>query len=279
MAFDARQGWFSNRDEPEQFVGQNENLASFVSALTLELQRKSANLILGTDAEFGGAVPGYAVHEELQALVDSGLSELQALQTATLNVGDYLNVIDPKSASWGQIQPGFEADLLLIGGNPLVDIASTREIRGMMVNGQWFDAGEFQSIDRQLADKQESLLPLARQFEEALVAGDIDAATDVVASVPADLAEEPLINAENCIFLGYRHFYGGNRPLAGQLYELCARMHPDSSPLWIHIGMAAEQTGDTEKAIDAYAKASGINPWYRDPVGNIGRLNGAVVNE
>ena len=98
------------------------------------------------------------------------------------------------------------------------------------------------------------------------------AAGAAIESIPVGMAGEPLINADNCIFLGYRHYYGGNRPLAGRLYELCATMHPLSAALWIHIARALESEEKTNAAIQAYRRAGELNPWYGDPQSAIDRL-------
>jgi len=272
MSFDQRQGWFANREDPDGFIGQITSLVSFVCALTAELDERDVPLILGTDAGFGGAIPGFSVHEELEALVDVGLSELAALQTATLNVGEYLKKIDPTHPAWGQIRPGYVASMVLVGANPIEDIAATKDIRGVMIGGQWVDKSDLARIESALALRQEALLPMARAFEDALVAGDPIAGGAAIESIPAEMAGEPLINADNCVFLGYRHYYGGNRPLAARLYELCAKMHPESSPLWIHIARAYESEEKTDAAVQAYRRAGDLNPWYGDPGSAIERL-------
>ena len=272
MSFDQRQGWFANREDPDGFIGQITSLISFVGSLTAELDERDVPLVLGTDAGFGGAIPGFSVHQELQALVDVGLSELKALQTATLNVGEYLMKIDATGPAWGQVRPGYVASMLLIGANPIEDIAATQDIRGVMIGGQWLDENELAAMDTALGRRQQALLPMARRFEDALVVGDPMAGGAAIESIPVEMAGEPLINADNCIFLGYRHYYGGNRPLAGRLYELCATMHPLSAALWIHIARALESEKKTNAAVQAYRRAGELNPWYGDPQSAIDRL-------
>ena len=281
MSFDQRQGWFANREDPDGFIDQIKSLTSFVGSLTAELHERDASLVLGTDAGFGGAIPGFSVHEELAALVDVGLSELAALQTATLNVGEYLMNIDPARPTWGQVRPGYVASMVLIGGNPIEDIAATKDIRGVMIGGHWMDRNELGRMEDALARRQQALLPIARAFEDALVSGDPIAARAAIEAIPVEMAGEPLINADNCIFLGYRHYYGGNRPLAGRLYESCAKMHPHSSALWIHIARAFESERRTDAAIQAYRRAGELNPWYGDPESSIDRLGmeASVGNE
>ena len=272
MSFDRRQGWFANREDPGGFTEQIESLVRFVAALTAELRQRGVPLVLGTDAGFGGAIPGYGVHEELESLVDAGLTELAALRSATLDVGKSLERIDPDGASWGLVKPGYAANIVLLSANPLDDIRATQAINGVMLDGRWIDKNELDGIEATLARRQQILLPIASAFEEALVAGDLDALDAAIESVPADMTDEPLITADSCIFLGYRHYYGGSRGLAGRLYERCAVMHPTSSPLWIHIARSQESEGNTEDAARSYRRAAELNPWYGDPRAAIERL-------
>lgn len=272
-SFDQRQGWFANRENPDAFADQIASLVDFVAALTVELQDRGVPLVLGTDAGFGGAIPGYSVHEELVALVDAGLTETAALQSATFVAGKYLTQIDPARAPWGLVRPGYTASMLLIGANPIEDISATQDIRGVMIDGQWIGEDGLTSLEVALSQRQQAMLPLARAFEDALVAGDPDAGNAAIESIPTEMTGEPLISADNCIFLGYRHYYAGNRPLAGRLYELCATMHPKSSPLWIHIARALESENKTEDALRAYRRALELNPWYGSPRSAIDRLS------
>ena len=265
LSFGPRQGWFSNRDEPAAFARQMEDAAGFVAELTRELHARGVPLILGTDAGFGGAIPGYGVHLELQRLVEAGLSELEALRTATRNVGLYLRRIDPRRTPWGRIEPGFGADLLLLRDDPLEEISATLGIEGVLRAGRWHGAEDLARLEEELRARQTALIASARAFESALVDGDVEAARAAVDSRPAELAGEPLISDANCIFLGYRHYYGGRRELAGRLYEICAEMHPESSPLWVHVARARQAGGDRQGAVDAWRRALDLNPWYEAP--------------
>ena len=89
--------------------------------------------LLGSDAPQMWNIPGYSVHRELQALVASGLTPFQALQTGTVNAARFFR----RDATSGTIAAGKSADMFLISGNPLEDIARTMEISGVMVRGKY----------------------------------------------------------------------------------------------------------------------------------------------
>jgi Tol biopolymer transport system component/imidazolonepropionase-like amidohydrolase len=93
-------------------------------------------IIAGTDAPIDPY--GLSLHVELEEYVHAGLTPFQAIQTATINAAQALGV----DRELGTIEPGKIADLTFLGGDPLVDIRSTRDVRRVMKGGRIFTAGE-----------------------------------------------------------------------------------------------------------------------------------------
>jgi imidazolonepropionase-like amidohydrolase len=77
---------------------------------------------------------GLAMHVEMEALVDAGLTPMQALQSSTKWAADLLHKQD-----LGTIAPGKTADVILIDGDPLADIRTTRKIRTVIMDGKVVD--------------------------------------------------------------------------------------------------------------------------------------------
>jgi imidazolonepropionase-like amidohydrolase len=98
----------------------DEHLASIQRAI-----RAGVTLLNGTDYPPGDLVDGVpvAVHE-LLLMAGAGLSPLQALRTATVNGAALLGI----GAHVGQVRPGYAADLIAVGANPLADITALRDI-------------------------------------------------------------------------------------------------------------------------------------------------------
>lgn len=87
---------------------------------------------LGTDA---GANPlraqGFAEHEEMELLVQAGLTPMEVLTIATGNGAKLLRI----DAQQGTLQAGKKADLIILDKNPLDDIRNTRTISAVWKNG------------------------------------------------------------------------------------------------------------------------------------------------
>jgi imidazolonepropionase-like amidohydrolase len=92
-------------------------------------------IIAGTDANavpFSPSSPpfGASLHQELELLVDAGLTPAEALNAATSVASDHFDLDDR-----GRIAPGLRADLVLLDADPTADIAATRRIRGVWIAG------------------------------------------------------------------------------------------------------------------------------------------------
>lgn len=96
------------------------------------LHQAGAKLLVGTDTPNPFVVPGASVHEELQLLVEAGLSPAEALYAATSAPARFLGRSDI-----GTIEVGNQADLVLLQQNPLENIRATRDIIGVMLDGSW----------------------------------------------------------------------------------------------------------------------------------------------
>jgi len=79
--------------------------------------------------------PGYSVHDELGLLVKAGLTPMKALETATTNPALILGL----SKTWGRVETGYSANLVLLDADPLADIANTTKIDAVVVNGKFLD--------------------------------------------------------------------------------------------------------------------------------------------
>jgi len=90
-------------------------------------------IAFGTDS---GANPfriqGFAEHRELQLMVQSGMTPLEAIHSATSVNARMLNM----SERIGTIEPGKEADLIVLGADPATDIKNTEKIEMVFHHGR-----------------------------------------------------------------------------------------------------------------------------------------------
>jgi imidazolonepropionase-like amidohydrolase len=89
---------------------------------------RGVRVACGTDAP---AIPHGRNAKELLALVNRGMTPLQAIRAATTVSAEVIDVDDR-----GRLEPGLLADIIAVPGDPLVDIAVTEDVRFVMKNGQ-----------------------------------------------------------------------------------------------------------------------------------------------
>jgi hypothetical protein len=104
-------------------------------------------ILVGTDANIPGVLWGFSTLEELELLVEAGLTPYQALEAATRLPAEVFG--NPEE--WGTVEVGKRADLLLLQANPLEDISHTRQIAGVMARGRWLPQAELQGMLDEIA--------------------------------------------------------------------------------------------------------------------------------
>lgn len=99
------------------------------AAISKAIER-GARIACGTDAP---AIPHGRNAKELIALVDRGMTPLQAIRAATVVSAELIDVDDR-----GRLEAGLLADVIAVPGNPLEDIALTEQVRFVMKGGEVF---------------------------------------------------------------------------------------------------------------------------------------------
>lgn len=112
-----------------------------------ELHEAGAGILLGSDAPQIFNVPGFAMHEELAEYVESGLSPFEALRTGSVNVASFYDALDER----GTVSEDKIADLILVRGNPLEDVANVRNPAGVMLRGRWLPGDEIEQRLEEIA--------------------------------------------------------------------------------------------------------------------------------
>jgi imidazolonepropionase-like amidohydrolase len=104
--------------------------------LEVDFYRAGGLLIAGTDPTGGGGViPGFSNQREVELLVESGLTPLEAIKVCTLNGATYLG----RAARVGSIATGKQADLVIIDGDPSTHIEDIRHVALVFKEGVGYD--------------------------------------------------------------------------------------------------------------------------------------------
>jgi amidohydrolase family protein len=99
--------------------------------MVLDAMRAGALVVAGTDTP-----NAINLHGELRSYTMAGMSPYDALKTATVNPARALNL------DAGTIEAGKLADLVMVDGNPLADIAAAHKVRRVIANGRVYELAQ-----------------------------------------------------------------------------------------------------------------------------------------
>ena len=127
--------------------------------LALQFNNRGVRLLAGSDALNPMLLPAQSLHEELALLAEAGLSAYDVLRTATVNGADSV----PGFEEIGVIAPGYIANLILVRGNPLDDIAALRNPVGVIVDGHYHSRT---ALDRVAVDAEAQIAKMRNPPEK-----------------------------------------------------------------------------------------------------------------
>jgi len=105
-------------------------------AMEVAFVRAGGLLVAGTDPTGGGGViPGFSDQRQVELLVGSGFTPLEAIRICTLNGATYLG----RANEIGSLAVGKQADLVVIGGNPAANISDIRKVEMVFKQGVGYD--------------------------------------------------------------------------------------------------------------------------------------------
>jgi imidazolonepropionase-like amidohydrolase len=130
------------------------------------LHQAGVPILAGTDTSNPGTAHGLSVHRELELLVASGLSPVEALKAATATPAKLFGLDDR-----GRVAPGLRADLVLVAGDPTATIKDTRKILGVWKQGRPIDRAAYRAeVEKQAeAASRARTMPPPKGSERGLV--------------------------------------------------------------------------------------------------------------
>ncbi len=103
---------------------------------------KGARILAGSDAGTPFSYPGRSLHEELALLVAAGMSPGEAIAAATSGAATFMGA----GGRSGRVAPGYDADLILVDGDPTADIGALRTIVLVIRSGVVLDAATLKEM-------------------------------------------------------------------------------------------------------------------------------------
>jgi imidazolonepropionase-like amidohydrolase len=106
------------------------------------LHRGGVKIVPGSDT----GLVGYGLHREIELYVQAGMTPMEAIQSATIVSARAMNL----ASDSGTIEIGKRADLILVDGDPLSNIADLRRVWRVVANGRVYDPSKlWRSVDFQ----------------------------------------------------------------------------------------------------------------------------------
>ncbi|MHA7830765.1 MAG: amidohydrolase family protein [Flagellimonas sp.] len=117
---------------------------AFFGKLVKSLDDAGVLLLAGSDSGAFNSYtyPGISLHKELAAMVENGISPLDALRTSTVKGAKFLN----QTNDYGAVSKGKVSDLVILKANPLENIENTRKIYTVIKGSQVFTEKQLQSL-------------------------------------------------------------------------------------------------------------------------------------
>ena len=232
------------------------------------MQHAGVDILAGTDTLNPYCFPGFSLHDELNLLVQAGLTPMQALQAATLNPARFMG----RQTDLGTIETGKLADLVLLDANPLDDIANTRKINAVVYGGRLFPKA---SLDEMLTKVEAiaSKKSVAEALLKTIQQQNVDAAIKQYHELKSTQAASYDFGEGELNNLGYQLLEMKKFKDAIRILELNVEAYPLSADVYDSLGEAYMDDGDKELAIKNYKKSLELDATNSNAVDKLKKLN------
>lgn len=104
------------------------------------LQKEGVKMILSPDASSKYMSAGFNMLTEMELLKNGKLSNLEILQMATTNFADFFK------ENYGELKVGKDADFIILENNPLEDLKTLKNVKGVYYNQKYLDDNKLSLI-------------------------------------------------------------------------------------------------------------------------------------
>ncbi len=221
-----------------------------------EFYKAGVPIIAGTDATLTFVIEGFSLHNELQRLVDAGLTPFDALKAATITPAKFLK-IDNKV---GTIAVGKNADLVLLDANPLEGIKNTRKISGVFVNGKWLSKSKTVQMLEDFALSYQPFWDVITDSQKYFSKGDFKGGLAAYKRLENKTDEISSYFESTVNFQGYTFIRQKNLEKAEELFKLNTEYFPNSANAWDSLAEVYMLKGNQDLAIKYYKRSLELNP-------------------
>ncbi len=150
-------------DTPKQSAFHIEK-GNFLKQIVKELHRQQVDLLVGSDSGMMYMAAGVSTHIEMALLKQSGLSDFDVIQAATINPAKALKIAE----EYGSIKVGKVADLVITLENPSEDIGYLKTPNAVVKNGQWVAREQLDQLKESAKDHPNFWLTSALLIEDVV---------------------------------------------------------------------------------------------------------------
>ena len=123
-----------------------------------EMHKAGVNLVASTDSGILYTAAGFSIHKELKYYQEAGMTNFEALSTATINPSK----VNKLFSSIGTIEKGKKADLIISKENPIKNLSTLKNPEFVMVNGRLLNASLLKKFEKKGQNKSNYLVTLFR---------------------------------------------------------------------------------------------------------------------
>jgi imidazolonepropionase-like amidohydrolase len=217
------------------------------------MQKAGVGILAGTDTGNPHCISGFTLHDELQ--VRAGLTPLESLQAATVNPARFIN----NETNFGALKPGKLANLVLLDANPLDNIANTKMIAAVILDGKYLDRA---TLDEMLSDVEAiaNRKPIGDVLAATIGKRGVHAAVEQYRKLTATQPDSYDFSEDELVGLGYELLHKKQITDSIEIFKLSVEAYPHSYNTYDSLAEAYMDHGDRDLAIQNYRKSLELNP-------------------